>query len=65
MREVAARPSGVLGDHLAKLWARIEGQPPRLNQFLPSAPPGLEDVLLKMLARDPANRYQTSIGSAC
>lgn len=46
-------------DHLAKLSARIEGQPPRLNQFLPSAPPGLEDVLLKMLARDPANRYQT------
>lgn len=44
---------------LEKLTARIQGEPPRLREHLPEAPADLEAVLLKMLARDPDNRYQT------
>jgi serine/threonine protein kinase len=33
---------------------------PRPRQFVPALPASVEDLLIKMLARDPANRYQTA-----
>jgi hypothetical protein len=45
-------------NQLEKLTSRIMGDPPRLNEHLADAPAGLEDVLLTMLAREPADRYQ-------
>lgn len=46
-------------DHLEKLTARLQGNPPRLRDLRPDAPAALEDVLLKMMAREPAQRQQT------
>jgi serine/threonine protein kinase len=43
-------PAGVMVKHLTE-------PPPRLEKFLPNAPPGLQDVLDRMLAKDPAQRY--------
>lgn len=45
-------------DHLEKLSARINGSPPKLREIRPDAPPALADVLGKMMARDPLDRYQ-------
>jgi len=42
-----------------KLMARAMGDAPRLRQYLPEAPAPLEAVVSRMLARDPAARYQT------
>jgi serine/threonine protein kinase len=42
-----------------KIGARLTGEPPRVRDARPDTPPGLADVLLKMMARDPAQRYQT------
>lgn len=46
-------------DHLEKLSARLKGNPPRLRDVRPDAPAGLEAVLLKIMAREPADRYRT------
>lgn len=48
-------------DHLEKLSARIQGTPPRVRQIRADVPQALEDVLLKMMARDPAQRFQTPL----
>ncbi len=42
-----------------KLMARFVEEPPRLEASLADAPAGLPEVVAKMLARDPASRYQT------
>ncbi len=42
-----------------KIGARLTGEPPRVRDVRPDTPPGLADVLLKMMARDPSERYQT------
>jgi serine/threonine protein kinase len=42
-----------------KLTARLERDAPRLRTLRPEAPPGLENVLAKMLARRAEDRYQT------
>lgn len=48
------------GDSVVEiLMARNLEEPPRLETFLQSAPAGLADVVARMLARDPAERYQT------
>ena len=44
-----------------KLMARNMQEPPRLEAFLAEAPVGLPEVLAKLLARDPAGRYQTPL----
>jgi len=44
---------------MEKLMARAMGDAPPLRQRLPEAPAALEAVVAKMLARDPAARYQT------
>ncbi len=43
---------------MEKLMARAMGDAPPLRQYLPETPAALEAVLAKMLARDPAARYQ-------
>ena len=45
------------GDTLLKI---IHGTPPPLNQFLPVYPRELENILLKALAKNPEERYQTA-----
>ncbi len=35
-------------------------EPPRLSEFLPSAPPGLEGVVLRALEKDPRHRYPSA-----
>lgn len=42
-----------------KLMARNLEEAPRLETFLGDAPAGLPEVVARMLARDPAGRYQT------
>jgi WD40 repeat protein len=42
-----------------KLMARALAEAPPLRQFCPEAPPALELVVARMLARDPKARYQT------
>ncbi|MBX9791817.1 MAG: protein kinase [Pirellulales bacterium] len=44
---------------MEKLLARTKADAPPLSAVCPSAPPELAPVLAKMLARDPADRYQT------
>jgi serine/threonine protein kinase len=42
-----------------KIAARLTGQPPSLRESRPDVPPGLEAIVQKMMARWPADRYQT------
>ncbi len=44
---------------MEKLMARAMGDAPPLRQYLPEAPAALEAVVARMLAGDPAARYQT------
>ena len=39
-----------------RMLARVKGTPPKLSSFVEELPDGLEEVLNKMLARDPARR---------
>ena len=43
-----------------RMLARVKGTPPKLSSFVEELPDGLEEVLNKMLARDPARRFQTA-----
>lgn len=48
------------GDTLVeKVSMRLIGQPPQVRALRPEVPVDLEDVLLKMMARDPVWRFQT------
>jgi serine/threonine protein kinase len=42
-----------------KLMAHIVGEVPKLRQLIPSVPSELDHVLQKVLAKDPAERFQT------
>jgi formylglycine-generating enzyme required for sulfatase activity/tRNA A-37 threonylcarbamoyl transferase component Bud32 len=46
-------------DVVEKIGARVLGDAPSVRQSRPEVPPALEQVLAKMMARDPANRFQT------
>ncbi|MFO0864033.1 MAG: protein kinase [Gemmataceae bacterium] len=56
---LAAKPPFPGADLVAKLTARISGPLPRIRDVRPEAPAGLEEVMLKMMARLPDDRYQT------
>jgi serine/threonine-protein kinase len=47
-----------------KLSPRVTGEPPWIRSLRPEAPPLLEQVLRKMMARLPADRYQTPLEAA-
>jgi serine/threonine-protein kinase len=48
------------GDTMPELVHRTVSEPPApLRDVRPDAPPGIEDVILKCLEKDPANRYQS------
>ncbi len=49
---------------LGKMRAHLEAEPPPLAAYCPEAPPGLAAVLGRMLAKSPADRYQTSAEAA-
>src|SRR5205085_1513601 len=49
-------------ENLAKALAALKhDRPRRLRQFLPEAPPELDDLIDRMLARDPARRPPTPL----
>ena len=41
--------------------AHVYDEPPALSSLLAGTPPGLDDVIARALAKDPANRYQTCL----
>ncbi len=47
-------------NELAKLWARLRGDPPRLTELRPDLPPALEEAVLRGMARDPNDRFGTA-----
>ncbi len=58
---LAGRPA-FLGDNiLEKLTPRMTAEPPWIRTARPEVPPGLEEVLRKMMARQPEDRYQTPL----
>ncbi len=45
---------------LAKLWARLRGDPPRLTGLRSDLPVALEEAVLRGMAREPADRFATA-----
>lgn len=58
-RALAGRAPFTGANAIEKLMARCLADAPRLETLLPEAPVGLPEVVARMLARDPAARYQT------
>ena len=44
----------------AKLFAHFEAPPPSVTALVPEAPPGLDAVIRRALAKDPGERYQSA-----
>jgi eukaryotic-like serine/threonine-protein kinase len=57
-----ARPFS--GDLLAVLYQHVHVQPPSLRETLSTISPGIEQVILKALAKDPQQRYATILDFA-
>jgi serine/threonine protein kinase len=47
------------GSMIQRVMAHVEKPPPSLGELRPGLPPGLTAVVAKMLAKKPADRYQT------
>lgn len=47
------------GDPIGRLFARMVQEPPSVKQVRPDVPTALEALLKKMMAKEPANRFQT------
>jgi tRNA A-37 threonylcarbamoyl transferase component Bud32 len=61
---LAARAPFQGKDIVEKLGPRLTGEPPWVRTLRAEAPPGLENVVRKMMARRPEERYQTPIEAA-
>jgi tRNA A-37 threonylcarbamoyl transferase component Bud32 len=61
---LAAQPPFHGKDVVEKLGPRLTGEPPWVRTLRAEVPPGLEDVVRKMMARRPEERYQTPIEAA-
>jgi len=59
---LAGRPPFDADDPAALLLMQVQAPPPRLLEARPDAPPALEKVLLKLLAKSPAARYRSARG---
>src|SRR4051794_1757487 len=46
--------------HAAKVYAHLTDEPPRVTEFAPAAPPALDAVVARAMAKDPEQRYQTA-----
>ncbi len=56
---LAGRPPFPDGDLTERLLKHVEAEPPDIHQFNPNVTPGLAQILKKMLAKKPEERYQT------
>jgi serine/threonine protein kinase len=56
---LAGNPPFAEGGVVQRLYKHIEDEPPDIRQFSPNMPKRLAAVLRRMLAKKPANRYQT------
>jgi len=45
---------------VAKMWGHINDQPPAPSRVVPELPPELDAVVLRAMAKDPADRYQSA-----
>ncbi len=61
---LTGRPAFPGSSYTEKLAARLSGQATPVRALRPDVPPPLEDVLARMMARDPADRYQTPAEAA-
>src|SRR4051794_24070956 len=46
--------------HAAKVYAHLTDDPPRVTEFAPDAPPALDAVVARAMAKAPASRYQAA-----
>jgi tetratricopeptide (TPR) repeat protein len=53
---IAGQAPFVAADWMGVMAAKVMAEPPRLGDFVDAAPPGLEALLRRMLARDPGER---------
>lgn len=53
------RPPYPEGSSIQKILAHLEQEPPLLLNFRKDVPPELEQLIKRMMAKDPAKRYQT------
>jgi serine/threonine protein kinase len=55
---LAGRPPFPGGSMVEKITARLSGPVPHIRALRPEVPVGVEQILMRMMARDPADRYQ-------
>jgi serine/threonine-protein kinase len=56
---LAGRPPFYEGDMTARLLKHVESPPPDIRELNPKVTPGLANIVERMLAKKPAERYQT------
>jgi serine/threonine protein kinase len=61
---LAGRPPFPGGTHKDKIRRHRGEEPPRLEELRPEVPPALAEVVRKMMAKDPAQRYPSAIAVA-
>jgi serine/threonine-protein kinase len=58
---LTGRPPFPGGSLVQKLFQHEQIQPPRVSSLRPEVPAGLDAIVQKMLAKQPAKRYQTPL----
>lgn len=59
MYEIFTGHPPYMGEDMAVLFQHVEGNPVPPRQVNPDLPPGLEDIILKAMAVDPGQRFQS------